>query len=74
MTNMTKGGITATAAAAAAAITRQLRPAMNMTAAPVSPMIMAEPRSGCLATSRKGTPIMPKGKSSFHDQRASWAE
>ncbi|MND76463.1 hypothetical protein D3C80_681110 [compost metagenome] len=71
MTNITKGGMIATAAAAAAAMTRQLSPAMNMTAAPVRPMIMAEPRSGCLATSRKGTPIIPSGNNSFHDQRAS---
>ena len=63
----------ATAATPAAAMTRQLRPATNMITAPVRPMIMAEPRSGCLATSRNGKPIMPAGINSFHDQRASSA-
>ncbi len=71
MPNMTKGGTMATAAAKPVAMTRQLSPARNMTTAPVRPMIIAEPRSGCLATRMNGRPIMPAGISSFHDQRAS---
>lgn len=65
----------ATAAAAAAAATSlQLSPAMNIMAPPVMAISMAVPRSGWSATSSTGTPMMAAGMISFHDRRASWAE
>ncbi len=55
-------------------ISLRLSPASITTAAPVAASRMAVPRSGCLATSSTGAPIIPAGISSHQDSLALGAD